>query len=241
MESHEGEPDWPREPAPPAWKRWLLLSAILLTIGTFYALGGADYLSWEAAQQHRDEWQRLVQEHWLTALAVFFVGYVIIAALALPVTPVLSITAGILFGRETALVLVSFASTAGASLAFLNSRYLFRDLVQRHFGRRLAAIDAGVKRSGAYYLLALRLMPVVPFSLINLGLGLTAMPLRTFWWVSQLGMLPVAFIFVNAGAELGTLESPEDILTLPRLVALGLLSVVPLGLAWLASRRREPE
>ncbi len=222
-----------------AWGRGLLLSGLVLAVALFYALGGNRYLSWESIIAHRAILRALVQEHFPLALAILFGVYVAVAGLSLPVTPVLSIAAGIFFGLWPGLVVVSFASTTGATLAFLNSRYLFRDLVQRHFGARLAVINQGVETSGPYYLMTLRLMPVVPFSLVNLGMGLTRMPVWTFWWVSQLAMLPVAFVFLNAGAELGELTSPSDILTLPRVTALALLSVVPLLLS-LAVRRRRP-
>jgi uncharacterized membrane protein YdjX (TVP38/TMEM64 family) len=208
-----------------------LLFALIALVAGFYALGGNEYLNWQSIQERRDEWRSLIHEHWLPALLLCFAIYVTVAGLAVPVTPVLSFSIGAFFGLWQGLVMVSFASTAGATLAFLNSRYLFRELAQRRLGARLTAIDAGVRKRGAYYLMTLRLLPVVPFSLINLGMGLTRMPVWTFWWVSQVGMLPVTLVFVNAGAEFGELRSPQDILTPPLLIALTLLSVVPLVLA----------
>ena len=125
----------------------------------------------------------------LLTVAIYFVVYVISTALSLPGATLLTLAGGAVFGLLWGLVIVSFASTLGATLAFLMARFLFRDWVQKRFGQRLATIDAGVRREGAFYLFTLRLVPVFPFFLINLLLGLTAMKARTFYWVSQLGML----------------------------------------------------
>src|SRR5262249_33433697 len=146
---------------------------------------------------------------------IYFALYVAVAALSLPFATLLTLAGGVLFGRWLGTLVVSFASTAGATLAFLASRYLLRDFVQRRFGRWLEPINRGVEADGAYYLLTLRLVPAFPFFVVNALMGLTPMRVGTYWWVSQLGMLPATFLYVNAGAELGQIQSARDVLSLP--------------------------
>ena len=133
---------------------------------------------------------------------------------------------------------MSLAATVGGTLAFLCTRYLFRDWVRQRFGDRLATVNRGVERDGACYLLALRLVPFVPFFLVNLGMGLTPMRVRTFLWASLLGMVPGTFLYVNAGTELGRLTSPLGILSPNVLLSLTLLGVVPLVLRRLVPSNR---
>src|SRR5262249_40037385 len=159
---------------------------------------------------------------------LFFVVYVTGTGLSLPVAVWLSLLAGYLFGRWLGTSVVILAATCGATLAFLSSRYLFRDAVQRRFGTRLRVINEGVMRDGAFYLFALRLVPVVPFFLINLGMGLTTMRVWTFAWVSLVGMLPGTFTYVNAGGALRDLQKPSDILSGNVVLALALLGLLPL-------------
>jgi uncharacterized membrane protein YdjX (TVP38/TMEM64 family) len=129
-------------------------------------------------------------------------------------------------------VIVSFASSIGATLAFLTSRFLLHDAIQKRFGDKLKAINAGVKRDGALYVITLRLIPVFPFFIINLVMGLTPIRTRTFYWASQLGMIPLTLIFINAGRELGKIQSLKDILS-PGLIA----SLVLVGLFPLVARK----
>jgi len=136
----------------------------------------------------------------MTAIAVFSAVYIPVVALNLPGAVVLGLTAGALFGTLAGTVIISFVSSIGASLACLLSRYLLRDWVQRRFGEKLKKVNAGIQAEGAFYLFALRLMPVIPFFVINLVMGLTSLRLWTFYWVSQLGMLPGTVVFVNAGS-----------------------------------------
>jgi uncharacterized membrane protein YdjX (TVP38/TMEM64 family) len=136
----------------------------------------------------------------MTAIAVFSAVYIPVVALNLPGAVVLGLAAGALFGTLAGTVIISFVSSIGASLACLLSRYLLRDWVQRRFGEKLKKVNAGIQAEGAFYLFALRLMPVIPFFVINLVMGLTSLRLWTFYWVSQLGMLPGTVVFVNAGS-----------------------------------------
>lgn len=163
------------------------------------------------------------------ASAVLFFGvYVATAALSLPGAVVLTLAAGALFGFIGGLALVSFASTLGAVLAFLAARYLFRDLVKARFGRALAPIDAGIAKDGAFYLLTLRLIPAVPFWLVNLLMGLTSMPAGRYAWVSQLGMLPATAVYVNAGTQLAAINSARDVLSPGLVVSFVLLGLFPI-------------
>jgi uncharacterized membrane protein YdjX (TVP38/TMEM64 family) len=143
----------------------------------------------------------------------FFGAFVASAALSVPGIPLLSLAAGAVLGPWWGLVVASFASAMGATLAFLASRALLRDWVGRRFGARMSALDDGVRRHGAWYLLTLRLVPVFPASVINLGLGVTALRPWTFYWVSQLGMLVAIALYVNAGTRLAQLNSLRDVAT----------------------------
>ncbi len=208
--------------------RLLLLALLMLLIGAFFALdlqrhftleaikaGQATFSAWYAAQPAR-------------VLGGYFLLYVAVAALSLPGATVLTLAGGALFGLWTGLLVVSFASSLGATLAFLASRFLLRDWVRRRFGERLAAIDAGIARDGAFYLFTLRLVPIFPYFVINLLMGLTPMTTWTFYWVSQLGMLAGTLVYVNAGTQLAQLTSPGDILSPALLASLTLLGVFPL-------------
>jgi uncharacterized membrane protein YdjX (TVP38/TMEM64 family) len=149
-------------------------------------------------------------------------------ALSLPGAALLTLAGGAVFGLLWGVVIVSFASSIGATLAFLISRFLLRDWVQQRFGQRLQAIDEGVKREGAFYLFTLRLVPVFPFFLVNLLSGLTGMKARTFYWVSQLGMLAGTVVYVNAGTQLAKIDSLSGILSPGLLGSFALLGVFPL-------------
>jgi uncharacterized membrane protein YdjX (TVP38/TMEM64 family) len=214
----------------------VLAVVFVLGVAGFYALGGHRYLSWDNVRAHLGAWKAQAEEHRTAAVAIFFAVYVAATALSLPVAGVLSLTGGALFGRWLATVVVDLAATLGATLVFLATRYLFRDAVARHFGPRLRALDEGVARDGAWYLLSLRLVPLVPFFLVNLGMGLTQMRARTFAAVSLVGMLPGAFLYTNVGQALRELASPRDVLSPEVLVSLALLGIVPLGFRLLLRR-----
>ena len=206
-------------------KKWLLLAAIIIASVSFYAFDGQQYLTTTFFQQ-------LYQNDPLLTALVFFLIYVVTTALSLPGAAVLTLLSGAIFGLVHGLLLASFASTIGATLAFVLSRTLLRDWVSKKFANHLETINRGVKKDGPFYLATLRLIPAVPFFVINLVMGLTAMHVRTFAWVSQLGMLPGTAVYVNAGVQLGLIEelSFSGILT-PGLIA----SFVLLGLfPWLA-------
>jgi uncharacterized membrane protein YdjX (TVP38/TMEM64 family) len=193
---------------------------------------------WQEARSRLDGWQRWTAENLALALLVFFLAYVAVTALSLPVASPMSLVAGALFGRWIGTGLVSVAATLGATGAFLASRYLFRDWARARLGHRLERIDAGVARDGPYYLLSLRLVPLFPFWMINLAMGLTAMRVGPYMAVSWVGMLPGTFLYVNAGAAAGAVETPADVLSPTVLASFLLLAVVPIGFRLVLNRWR---
>ncbi|MEW6312626.1 MAG: FAD-dependent oxidoreductase [Pseudomonadota bacterium] len=205
----------------------ILLLAIASLAGLFFYFGGAQWLTFAALKAELARVQAWQAAHPLSMMAGFFLLYVAVAALSLPGAVVMTLAAGALFGLIQGTVLVSFASSLGALLAFLVARYLLRDWVEQRFATRLTAINEGVNREGPFYLFTLRLVPVIPFFLINLLLGLTRMRARTFYWVSQLGMLAGTLVYVNAGTRLAQIERPSDILSLALLGSFALLAVFP--------------
>ena len=221
--------------------RLLLGATLVLAIGLFFALDLGRFLTLEALQGQREALVGYRDARPLLVGGVFFVVYVVATALSVPGAVILTLAAGAVFGLWWGTLLVSFASTLGATGAMLVARYLLREPIATRYGERLRAIDAGVARDGAFYLFTLRLVPVVPFFLINLLMGLTAMPARTFAWVSQLGMLAGTLVYVNAGTQLARLNSPADILSPGLIGAFALLGVFPLlarkALAVLRSRQ----
>jgi len=182
--------------------RLVVLAVIVVLVGAFFAFGGQRYLTLEALRAHQEAAQRAFLSHpWQSALA-YFLAYVAVTGLSLPGAAVLTLFGGAVFGLLWATVIVSFASSIGATLAFLASRFLLRDWVQGRFGDKLKPINDGVAREGAFYLFALRLVPAFPFFVINLVMGLTPIRAWTFYWVSQLGMLAGTIVYVYAGTQL---------------------------------------
>jgi uncharacterized membrane protein YdjX (TVP38/TMEM64 family) len=203
-----------------------------ITIVVFFALFRERQLL-EAAVGVEQQLREFTLQHFAQALAIAFVIYVGVTGLMLPGAVVMSLVIAWLFGFWPAVVLVSFASTTGATLALLLSRYMFRDAVQSRFGDRLAAFNSALEREGAFYLFTLRLIVGVPFFVINLVMGLTPIKVRTFWWVSQLGMLPGTVVYVWAGSSVPTLHDIQSdglssILSWQVIVAFALLGVFPL-------------
>lgn len=203
-------------------KKIALLLVIALIVGSYLFFDGQQYLS-------LDFFQNLYQQEPLLTAAVYFVIYVVATSLSFPGAALLTIIGGMIFGLWVGLLLVSFASSLGATLAFLVSRFLLRDWVQSKFANYLGAVNKGIEKDGAFYLFSLRLIPVVPFWVINLVMGLTPMKAVVFYLVSQVGMLAGTAVYVNAGAELGAVEefSTAGILSLPLLFSFALLAIFP--------------
>ena len=212
----------------PTVKKALLLMALALAIAAFVALDLGHWLTLEGLKAAQSRVESLRDDAPLATAAGFFVLYVVVTALSLPGAAVMTIAGGAFFGLAWGTLLVSFASSLGATLAFLVSRYLFRDWVQRRFGGRLAALDEGIARDGGFYLFTLRLVPVFPFFMINLLMGLTAIRATTFYWVSQLGMLAGTVVYVNAGTQLARLDSLAGLLSPPLVLSFVLLGIFPL-------------
>lgn len=209
-------------------KKLVILLAVAAMAVVFFQQGWHHELTFENLKARQAELSAYTEAHGSRMMLGFFLAYVIAAALSLPGATILTLAGGALFGLGKGLVLVSFASSIGATLAMLVSRYLLRDGVTKRFGRKLAALDEGIERDGGFYLFTLRLIPIFPFFLINLGMGLTKIRTWTFYWVSQVGMLLGTAVYVNAGTQLASLESPAGILS-PRLLgAFALLGLMPL-------------
>ena len=209
-------------------KKAVLLVVIVGTIAGLYAAGFGDYLSLARLQSLLADARAYAAAHPWTAILGFAAIYIGATTLSIPGATILTLFAGALFGLRTGSVVVAVSATLGASLAMLSARYLFRDTVRGKFGERLKTIDAGIEREGGFYLFALRLAPVFPFFVINLAMGLTGIRTLTYLWVSLLGMLPGTIVYVNAGRELGRLQSVSDILSLPLFIAFTALALLPL-------------
>ena len=211
-------------------KRLVILILLAAMICAFFWFDLGHYLSLETLKASQSEFSAYYHRAPATVIALFFVVYVAVTAASLPGAAILTLAAGALFGLVTGTIIVSFASSIGATLAFLASRYLFRDLVRARFGARLRAIDEGVARDGGFYLFTLRLVPAFPFFLVNLLMGLTGIRALTFYAVSQVGMFAGTVVFVNAGTQLAHIQSLAGIAS-PGLIA----SFVALGIfPWIA-------
>ncbi|MFW6339764.1 MAG: FAD-dependent oxidoreductase [Wenzhouxiangella sp.] len=213
--------------------RLLLISLFLAAVATFFALDLGQYFNLETLKTQRDGLLAFTADNQALSVAAYMLVYIVMAALSVPGAAILTLAGGALFGVVAGTVAVSFASTIGATLVFLAARFLFRDAIQQRFGRRLAAINQGIKRDGAFYLLALRLVPAFPFWVINLVMALTPIRTWTYYWVSQLGMLPATIVYVNAGTQLARVETTADILSPGLIGAFALLGLLPLILRWL--------
>ncbi|MCE2011943.1 MULTISPECIES: TVP38/TMEM64 family protein [Enterobacter] len=214
----------------------LLMCALLGAFVLTFVFLPPGTLSLETIKTHQQSLlSHVEQAPWQSAF-FFFALYVLVSALSIPGAAILTLLAGALFTLWEGTLLVSFASTLGATLAMLASRYLLRDWVQRRFTSQMNTVNAGMARDGAGYLFALRLMPLFPFFLVNLLMGLTRIAVSHYWWVSQVAMLPATIIFLNAGRALGKVNSLRDILSPGLIFAFTLLGLLPLATRWLFSR-----
>ncbi|HEY5632354.1 MAG TPA: FAD-dependent oxidoreductase [Burkholderiaceae bacterium] len=210
-------------------RRAALLVLIVAAIVAFFAFDLDRYFTLDEAKARQIEFAQLFASEPFAVGALYFLAYVIVTALSLPGAALMTLLAGAVFGLWWGTLIVSFASTIGASLAFLSSRFLFRDAVHRRFGDKLGAINRGVEREGAFYLFTLRLVPAFPFFLVNLVMGLTPIGLRTFFWVSQVGMLLGTIVYVNVGTQLARLESLGGIVSPTLLASFAALGLLPLA------------
>ena len=206
----------------------VLLALIAVLIGAFFLLDLGQYASLDYLKSVHADVVHLVGENPLGASLVYFFGYVLVTGLSLPGAAVMTVAGGAVFGLAWGLLLVSFASSVGATIAMLISRTLLGDWVQKRYGEQLHSINAGLEKDGAFYLFSLRMVPLFPFFVINLVMGLTPLPAWRFYWVSQVGMLAGTVVFVFAGTQLAEVESLSDVLSPGLIVAFSLLGLFPL-------------
>ncbi|HYS14262.1 MAG TPA: VTT domain-containing protein, partial [Burkholderiaceae bacterium] len=208
--------------------RLLLLVIVAAAIAAFFYFDLGRFFSLDYFKSQQAAFAAYYAEHRWQTIAVYFVIYVLAAALSIPGATVLTVAAGALFGLFVGTVVVSFASAIGATLAMLVARFVLGETVQARFGDKLKAINEGVDKDGAFYLFALRLVPLFPFFVINLVMGLTRIRTWTFYWVSQLGMLAGTLVYVNVGTQLAQIDSLKGILSPTLLVSFVLLGLFPL-------------
>lgn len=222
-------------------KKLMLFAGLGLLVVLFFAVDLDRYFTLEQLKTSQAQFATWQAAHpWLFAIS-YFLSYVLITALSLPGAAILTLAGGALFGLWQGLLLVSFASSLGATLAFLASRYLFRSSIEQRFSQQLTAINQGIGKEGAFYLFTLRLVPLFPFFIINLLMGLTQLPTRTFYWVSQLGMLAGTIVYVNAGTQLAQINSLSDILSPGLILSFSVLGLFPWfakGILGLIQRQR---
>jgi len=202
---------------------------VVLGIAVFRYFDVGQYLSLDYLKASQAKFLELYLENRLLVVAAYMGIYIAVTALSLPGAVVMTLAGGALFGLVVGTVVISFASTIGATLACMVSRFLLREWVQDKFGDRLAVINRGIEKEGAFYLFSLRLVPIFPFFVINLLMGLTRMRLFTFFWVSQIGMLAGTIVYVNAGKELAKIESLSGIISPGLLISFVILGLFPLA------------
>ena len=222
-------------------KKVLIVLVVVLVIAGFFLFGFNDLLTLEGIQARLGQFYEWRNESPLLVGGLFFLAYVLIAAFSLPGAALMTLLAGALFGLWWGLLLASFASSVGALFAFLAARYLLRESFQSKFASKLDSINAGIEKDGGFYLFTLRLLPLFPFFLVNILMGLTNIKTWTYYWVSQIGMLAGTFVYVNAGVQLAQIESLGDIISPTLLASFALLAVFPLiakkALNWYKARQ----
>jgi len=208
----------------------ILIGVVLLSaVVAFKVFDLGQYLTLAYIKASQEKFALLYAEHPLMVVLGYGAIYILATSLSLPGAAVLTLAGGALLGLWTGVITVSFASSIGATLACIVSRFILRDWVQSKFGDRLKPVNDGIEKEGAFYLFTLRLIPIFPFWLINLLMGLTKMPLRRFYWVSQVGMLPATIVYVNAGKELAKIESLSGILSPGLIISFAALGIFPLA------------
>jgi len=208
--------------------KFIILTIIAILFGLFFYFGLQQYLTLEYLKIQREEFSNFYEAYPWHTILVFAAIYVVTTGLSLPGAALLALVAGAIFGLIVGTIIVSFASTIGATLAFLLARYLFRDFVQQRFKQQLVTINNGIETDGIFYLFALRLVPAFPFFAINLAMALTPLKTWAFYWVSQVGMLAGTIVYVNAGVQIGHLDSLSGILSPTLLLSFALLGLFPL-------------
>ena len=218
-----------------------ILVAILILVILFKVLNLQQYLSLDYIKAQQENFSTLYHAKPVLVIGIYMLIYIIVTALSLPGAAVMTLAGGGLFGLLTGTIAVSFASSIGATLACIVSRYLLQDWVQAKFGDKLTKINEGMEKEGGFYLFSLRLVPIFPFFVINLVMGLTPIRMGTYYWVSQLGMLPATIVYVNAGTQLAKIDSLGGILSPALIISFGLLGLFPVVskklLAWFTNKQ----
>ncbi len=209
-------------------QRIAILLGVVALIVVFKILGLERYFSLSYLKTSQESFAALYSQHQVMVIGAYMLIYIVVTALSLPGAATLTLVGGALFGFVVGTVVVSFASTIGATLACFVSRFLLREWVQKKFGDKLQSINKGIQDEGAFYLFTMRLIPVFPFFVINLVMGLTKMSLMTFYWVSQVGMLAGTMVYINAGKELAKIDSLSGILSPSLLISFAILGLFPL-------------
>lgn len=221
--------------------RVVLVALVAVLAAAYFALDLGDYLDLAYLKQAHERVVAGVDAHPVTATAAFFTAYVLVTAASLPGAAVMTLAAGAVFGLAWGVVLVSFASSVGATLAMLIARKVLGEWVQSRFDEQLHAVNRGLDRDGGFYLFSLRMVPLFPFFVINLVMGLTRIRAWTFYWVSQTGMLAGTFVYVFAGTQIAAVDSLSDVLSPGMIAALSLLGLFPLlarkGIGWIRRAR----
>jgi uncharacterized membrane protein YdjX (TVP38/TMEM64 family) len=220
-------------------KKIITLILIVSLIAAFKVFHLGQYLTLSYLKESLDKFNDLYERHRVLVIAGYFIIYVLTTSLSLPGASPLSIAGGALFGFWVTTLVVSFASTIGATLACFVSRSLLRDWVQSKFSDKIAKVNEGIEKEGAFYLFTLRLIPIFPFWMINLVMGLTKMPLLKFYWISQIGMLPGTMVYVNAGKELAKIESVKGIFSPSLIISFALIGIFPIAVKKIVSFYRK--
>lgn len=222
-------------------KKIAVLAVIAALVAVFLIFDLGAYLSLSYIKESQLKFSELYAENRVLVIGSYMLIYISVTSLSLPGAAVMTLAGGALFGLMAGTIVVSFASTVGATLACMVSRFILRDWIQGKFGDKINTVNEGIRKEGAFYLFTLRLLPILPFWLINLAMGLTKIPLRTFFWVSQVGMLPGTIVYVNAGKELAKIDSLSGILSPGLLAAFVLLGIFPIAakkiIAWFKQKR----
>src|SRR5690348_15707051 len=216
--------------------RAVLLLVVVGAVIAFFLSGAQHQFTLANFHHYRAALDALQAAHpWELGLS-YFAAFVVVVALSLPAMTLMTLAAGAIFGVVEGSVIVSFGSAIGATLAMLAARFVFKDAVRKRFAHRLQRVDAGIEREGAFYLLGIRLVPIFPFFIVNLLMGLTHIRVRTYYWVTQLGMLAGTIVYVNAGTRIASAKTLRGLISTPLIVSLALLALLPWVSRWLIKR-----
>src|SRR5690242_2802583 len=216
--------------------RVVLVLVVVGAVVAFFLSGAEHQFTLENFQHYRAALHAWQAAHpWELGLG-YFAAFIVVVALSLPAMTLMTLAAGAIFGVVEGSVIVSFGSAIGATLAMLAARFVFKDVVRRKFAHRLQRVDAGIEREGAFYLLSMRLVPVFPFFMVNILMGLTHIRVFTYYWVSQLGMLAGTVVYVNAGRSIASAKTLKGLISIPLIVSLALLAILPWASRWIIKR-----